>query len=103
MTEPEEREVYFEFVKIGKAVKITAIDSVTMRWNPADSCWRARRTSVTSIERGLRLSRPSSSLVRHLRDDADALHAGSLEPIDDVHLILNLKAPVHSEVYLLLS
>ena len=29
MTEPEEREVYFEFVKIGKAVKITAIDSAT--------------------------------------------------------------------------
>ena len=29
MAEPEEREVYFEFVKIGNAVKVTAIDSVT--------------------------------------------------------------------------
>ena len=29
MADPEEREVYFEFVKIGNAVKITAIDSLT--------------------------------------------------------------------------
>ena len=29
MTEPEEREVYFEFVAIGNVVKVTAIDSVT--------------------------------------------------------------------------
>jgi hypothetical protein len=29
MAEPEDREVYFEFVKVGNAVKVTAIDSVT--------------------------------------------------------------------------
>jgi len=29
MTKSEEHEVYFEFVKIGNAVKVTAIDSVT--------------------------------------------------------------------------
>ena len=29
MAEPEGREVYFEMVKVGNAVKITAIDSVT--------------------------------------------------------------------------
>ncbi len=29
MAEPEQREVYFEFVKVGNAVKVTAIDSVT--------------------------------------------------------------------------
>ena len=29
MAEPSEREVYFEFIVIGNAVKCTAIDSVT--------------------------------------------------------------------------
>ena len=29
MPDPDEREVYFEFIKIGNAVKVTAIDSVT--------------------------------------------------------------------------
>jgi hypothetical protein len=29
MPDPDEREVYFELVKIGNAVKITAIDSAT--------------------------------------------------------------------------
>jgi hypothetical protein len=29
MSEPEEREVYFEFIAIGNAVKVTAIDSLT--------------------------------------------------------------------------
>jgi hypothetical protein len=29
MPDPDEREVYFEFIKIGNAVKITAIDSAT--------------------------------------------------------------------------
>jgi hypothetical protein len=29
MAEPGEREVYFEFIAIGNAVKVTAIDSVT--------------------------------------------------------------------------
>ena len=29
MADPEEHEVYFEFVKVGNAVKVTAIDSVT--------------------------------------------------------------------------
>jgi uncharacterized protein DUF6898 len=29
MPEPEEREVYFEFIAIGNAVKVTAIDSLT--------------------------------------------------------------------------
>lgn len=29
MPEPEPREVYFEFVAIGNAVKVTAIDSAT--------------------------------------------------------------------------
>jgi hypothetical protein len=29
MPDPDEREVYFEFVKIGNAMKVTAIDSVT--------------------------------------------------------------------------
>jgi hypothetical protein len=29
MVEPEQREVYFEFVAIGNAVKVTAIDSLT--------------------------------------------------------------------------
>lgn len=29
MADPEEREVYFEFVKVGNVVKVTAIDSVT--------------------------------------------------------------------------
>ena len=29
MTDSEEREVYFEFVVVGNAVKVTAIDSVT--------------------------------------------------------------------------
>ena len=29
MPDPDEREVYFEFVKIGNAVKITAVDSLT--------------------------------------------------------------------------
>ena len=29
MTEPAEREVYFEFIAIGNAVKVTAIDSLT--------------------------------------------------------------------------
>ena len=29
MTEPSEREVYFEFIAIGNVVKVTAIDSVT--------------------------------------------------------------------------
>jgi hypothetical protein len=29
MAELEEHEVYFEFVKLGNAVKVTAIDSVT--------------------------------------------------------------------------
>ena len=29
MAEPTEREVYFEFIAIGNAVKVTAIDSVT--------------------------------------------------------------------------
>ena len=29
MAGPEEHEVYFEFVKVGNAVKVTAIDSVT--------------------------------------------------------------------------
>ena len=29
MSEPDEREVYFEFIAIGNAVKVTAIDSLT--------------------------------------------------------------------------
>jgi hypothetical protein len=29
MPEPEDREVYFEFIAIGNAVKVTAIDSLT--------------------------------------------------------------------------
>ena len=29
MADPEDREVYFEFVKVGNAVKVTAIDSLT--------------------------------------------------------------------------
>ena len=29
MPEPEDREVYFEFITVGNAVKVTAIDSVT--------------------------------------------------------------------------
>ena len=29
MTDPDRREVYFEFVAIGNVVKVTAIDSVT--------------------------------------------------------------------------
>ena len=29
MSDPDEREVYFEFVKLGNAVKITAVDSLT--------------------------------------------------------------------------
>jgi hypothetical protein len=29
VAEPTEREVYFEFIAIGNAVKVTAIDSVT--------------------------------------------------------------------------
>ena len=29
MTEPADREVYFEFIAIGNAVKVTAIDSLT--------------------------------------------------------------------------
>ncbi len=29
MGDPEEHEVYFEFIKVGNAVKVTAIDSVT--------------------------------------------------------------------------
>lgn len=29
MADPEEHEVYFEFVKVGNAMKVTAIDSVT--------------------------------------------------------------------------
>ena len=29
MSDPEEREVYFEFITVGNAVKITAIDSLT--------------------------------------------------------------------------
>ena len=29
MPEPEEREVYFEFIAVGNAVKVTAIDSLT--------------------------------------------------------------------------
>jgi hypothetical protein len=29
MSEPEEREVYFEFITVGNAVKVTAIDSLT--------------------------------------------------------------------------
>jgi hypothetical protein len=29
MPEPKEREVYFEFIAVGNAVKVTAIDSVT--------------------------------------------------------------------------
>jgi len=29
MSGPEEREVYFEFIAIGNAVKVTAIDSLT--------------------------------------------------------------------------
>jgi hypothetical protein len=29
MPDPDGREVYFEFVKLGNAVKVTAIDSVT--------------------------------------------------------------------------
>jgi hypothetical protein len=29
MADPEEHEVYFEFVTLGNAVKVTAIDSVT--------------------------------------------------------------------------
>jgi len=29
MVDPDEREVYFEFIKLGNAVKITAIDSAT--------------------------------------------------------------------------
>ena len=29
MTEPGRREVYFEFIAIGNAVKVTAIDSLT--------------------------------------------------------------------------
>jgi hypothetical protein len=29
MSEPEEREVYFEFIAVGNAVKVTAIDSLT--------------------------------------------------------------------------
>ena len=29
MVEPGEREVYFEFIAIGNAVKVTAIDSLT--------------------------------------------------------------------------
>lgn len=29
MSGPEEREVYFEFIAVGNAVKVTAIDSLT--------------------------------------------------------------------------
>jgi hypothetical protein len=29
MSEPEEREVHFEFITVGNAVKVTAIDSLT--------------------------------------------------------------------------
>ena len=29
MPQPEEREVYFEFIAVGNAVKVTAIDSLT--------------------------------------------------------------------------
>jgi hypothetical protein len=29
MSKPDEREVYFEFVAVGNAVKVTAIDSLT--------------------------------------------------------------------------
>ena len=29
MSEPEDREVYFEFITVGNAVKVTAIDSLT--------------------------------------------------------------------------
>jgi len=29
MADPDEREIYFEFVAIGNAVKVTAIDSLT--------------------------------------------------------------------------
>lgn len=29
MSDPGDREVYFEFVKLGNAVKVTAIDSLT--------------------------------------------------------------------------
>ena len=29
MSEPEEREIYFEFITVGNAVKVTAIDSLT--------------------------------------------------------------------------